>query len=501
MPEFAVAPNLTNTLALIERLPLLDKPANAITYSTPTLMFVVYIPSKMGGVLQVGCTKAGAKVVVETMDGNSIANLDGRLIAPAQMFECPIRPGQYQWFTVLVGNVSGSYGMWAKFFEIGIAREADSDTSDPLIPWNFWYFPNANKTSETERLLKEYRKAYRKARLEDRDALRKAYREAYREPHRLACDRTAWAGQALQPCQKYEKAFGVTDVLKWEKLNHDNADGNAGLWWGHCHNAAPASMIFKTPPADGKTFNNVAFLCEELKFFATEYFGNYGQEENTSWGLPEKIGKDGKPISRSGPFQENKPSDDPSSDASKGFGSLIGDFHRFLQEWLLFERRPLLMDLRDAYGGDHSAVWNQAIYRYVAQMWETPGSNNWKDITLYTTLNANQDWFKPDSSGLPATAVKSRLGGGRDAAPDSAIRRDEWLSYRLIFKDDGTVDSKNPKNRWYSVKSKEGTDLHAPRFIFVPKKPATSPAQNGDGNPEIKSSNVFKLLELRDRFK
>ena len=238
MPEFPVAPNLTNTLALIERLPLLESPADALTFSTPTLMFVVYIPSKMGGVLRVGCTKPGARVVVETIDGKSITDLDGNAIAPAQTFVCPIPVNQYQWFMVFVGKVSGSYGMWATFAEIGTAREADNDSSDPLIPWNFWYFP-------------------------------------YGGPG-VNPDFTAWGSALLRPCQKYESDFEETDVFSWEKDHHDNADGKAQGWWGHCHNSAPASMIFKTPPAAGKKFNKETFLCEELKFFATEYFGRQG---------------------------------------------------------------------------------------------------------------------------------------------------------------------------------------------------------------------------------
>lgn len=357
---------------------------------------------------------------------------------------------------VLVGNVSGAYKMWALFWEIGVAREANNDTSEPLIPWNFWYFP-------------------------------------YGGPG-VNPDFTAWGSSKLQPCQRYEKAFGGTDVFSWEKDNHDNKDGTAQGWWGHCHNSAPASMIFKTPPEGGTTFNKVNFLCEELKFLATEYFGSAGQIEYI-WGLP---GPD-----RTGFFQENKPSDDP-----KRFGTLIGDFHHNLQSQILFKRIPLLMDLRDATGGDHSAVWNQAIYKYTAQMCETPGSENWKDVTFKTTLNANDDRLKGDftSSGLPATIEDGPVGGGHDAVPDSsadAIRRDEFLVYRMIFKDDGTVDSANANNRWFNVTlSGKNTDLHAPRFMFAPKKPAMkSAAEKPDGNPHIAISDVLKVLELRDRFK
>jgi len=346
--------------------------------------------------------------------------------------------------------------MWATFSEIGIAREADRDTADPLIPWNFWYFPYGGTGVDPKF--------------------------------------TAWGGTVLQPCQRYERDSGVTDVYSWEVAHHDNADGKAQGWWGHCHNAAPASMVFKTPPAAGKKFHIETFLCEELKFFATEYYGRQGTDDFV-WGLPGT-----GPMNRQGFFQEHKPSADP-----KKFGTVIGDFHRQLQTQLLLKRLPLLMDLRDASGTDNSAVWNQAIYKYTAKMWETPGTNNWLDVTLETKLNANEDSMRPDlsSSGLPAVQVPNPLGGGPDAIPDTSpgtIRRDQTLDYHLFFKEDGTVDSANAHNEWYGVTlDKDGTDLYAPRFIFAPKKPTGK--SGGDGNPKIVLADALLLLELRDRFK
>jgi len=203
-------------------------------------------------------------------------------------------------------------------------------------------------------------------------------------------------------------------------------------------------------------------------------------------------------MGRSGFFQENKPSADP-----KKFGTLIGDFHRSLQNQILLKRLPLLMDLRDATGSDNSAVWNQAIYKYTAQMWETPASNNWLDITLKTTLNANDDRMNGNcsSTGVPANITPNPLGGGPDAVPAAgAIRRDQSLGYHLFFKEDGTLDSGNAKNEWSSVTlDSNGTDLHSPRFMFAPKKPAGN--SSPDGNPNIVVSDVLLLLELRDRFK
>ena len=455
MKTIYVASNLTNSIGLFRRLPLLENESSALAV-TGLGFFITYVPSKYGGILEVGCSDAKAKVLVRYKDpnGSPLKDLDNKEISAAQRFVYPVRPGEHGWYFIFVGNVSGTYRVWATFKEVGLAREGNSDNDDPLIPWNFWYFPNAASMKE----------------------------------------KTAWGSSTLQPCQKYE-AFGKANVLTWEKQHHNDPSGTAGGWWGHCHNAAPASMIFQEPPAAGIKHNGVDFLCEELKFFATEFYGRFGNDK-FNWGLPGT-----GPMGRSGFYQQHKPSENP-----KRFGKHIGVFHNNLIKTILKGRMPVMMDLRDSSGSDDSAVWNQAVYKYEAHFFETTPHSDWMDLQVKTILRANEDVLYNDyrSSGTPAKIVANgpRAGGlPKDAVPDPAKpKRDQVLRYRLIFKTNGTFYEKHKNNSWDSV-TLEGNsvELYAPRFIFEPTKPTGN--SSPDGNPGIDKSDVLTLLKLRDRFK
>src|SRR5262249_941170 len=177
--------------------------------------------------------------------------------------------------------------------------------------------------------------------------------------------------------QHYDTAFGNTGLQDWEKANHNHPGGTAEAWEGHCHNSAFAAFYFVTPPPAGKTVNGVLITCEEIKFLGTEFVGHKKVRTNT-WILPGP--------NRSGPFHEKTPSDDP-----KLFSTEVGKFHKAMRDALLLERMPVIMDLRNSAGGDHSEVWNQAVYRYETHYWETLPQNDWLDIQVRTNLNANED--------------------------------------------------------------------------------------------------------------
>ena len=446
--EVDVAPNLINTLNPAVRLPLLESRAVGLTFEGTFGVFRTWVPSRFGGELEVGCDKPGAEVVV-TFQDNPVVDAAGAPVPKGSTVKCTVPAGQFGWHDIAVGKVSGSYRMWATFSEIGIAREG----ADPLIPWNFWYFPYARSQAEF----------------------------------------TAWGSSGLHPCTKYETAFGRSGVLQWELDHHNDPSGTQLGWVGHCHNSAPASIIFKTPDPAGKTVGGVAFSCEELKYFAAEFYGRKGND-HFGWGLPETG-------FRKGFFQEHKPEDNP-----KRFGTLIPDFHKAFRSLLRDDQRAGFMDLRDISGGDHSAVWNQAIYKYVAQMWETTPHGDWHDIQVRTTLFGNEDKIPGDfsSSGSPARITATGPGPGgtpKDTFQDSStpIFRNEILRYRLIYKPDGEINAKHAKNEWQSAETEDGTGLHAPRFLFVVDKPTGN--SDPDGNTQIDLGDIPALLELRDVFK
>jgi hypothetical protein len=299
----------------------------------------------------------------------------------------------------------------------------------------------------------------------------------------------------LKPCQKYEAAFGKTGVFDWEKAHHNDPSGTAEAWEGHCHNSAPASMIFATPPAGGVTHNGQHFLCEELKFFATEFYGREGVFDYV-WGLPGHGS-----MGRQGFYQENKPADDPVR-----FGKIIGEFHSQLTRQLLQGREPVMMDLRNESGADHSEVWNQAVFKYEAHLSETKPHSDWTDITVRTVLRANADIMPAGfvSSESPANIVATGpKPGGKPKDTESSTatyKRDQELKYRLIYKNSGKISERNKKNRWFGV-TLEGkpTELHAPRFMFKAEKPTGNITP--DGNPLIDKTDVLTLLKLRDRYK
>lgn len=462
-----------------QRLPLMEDPSKALTFSIVTISialpgserkthalsgwFEIYVPSRYGGVLEVGCSEPAADVsLIRRGATTPLKDLAGNPLQPADRVAYPVRPGEFGWFDVSVGKLpqSGTYRMWATFREIGLAREDNTDDAEPLIPWNFWYFP---------------------------------YGGARRE-------QTAWGSATLQPLQKYEQAFGKAGVLAWEKANHNDPAGTRQGWEGHCHHASHASVLFKPPPPQGVAFNGVQFSCEELKLLATEFAGNTRNWKHV-WQLPGIPGVIDL-------LRGEKPGQAKSAASKKMFGNEAARFHKVIQEYLIQDRKALVMDLGQESGVSPYELWNQAVYRYESRFWETPSSGDWKDIQVEATLYANQDLIPANfaSSGLPASIVaQGPLPGGKPHTVTSNTTtpgRDEVLRYRLIFKDDGQIndDPNEVKNEWYSVKDPTGKiDLWAPRYIAEPGKPSTTVAS--DGNVKVDSADVLRLLELRDRFK
>src|SRR5262249_25019691 len=145
-----VAPNLLNSVGLWRRLPLVEAASDALSFEGPGL-FRTWIPSNLGGLMEVACDQEDAQVTVShPKPSDVVKDLAGKPIPPKKKsFLYPVRLGEHGWFYIAVGKTSGAYTMRARFWEIGLARDADNDDSDPLIPWNFWYWPNAASMQES----------------------------------------------------------------------------------------------------------------------------------------------------------------------------------------------------------------------------------------------------------------------------------------------------------------------------------------------------------------
>src|SRR5262249_29188995 len=110
------------------------------------------------------------------------------------------------------------------------------DSDPPLIPWTFWYWPTAKGNAFWD----------------------------------LAGDVMARFGKAFgknpNDCKSAEQTDHVTDPV---------SDIPYFDWQGHCHLAAPASILFEEP-RDTK-HNGQSFDQADLKFLALEYWGNFGK--------------------------------------------------------------------------------------------------------------------------------------------------------------------------------------------------------------------------------
>ncbi len=439
-----VGPNIMNTIDVARRLPLVRSRSDAKHFTESPGFHALFLPTNLGGRLRIGFadTKQDAKkkrlgVVdphgnVHTRDESGEVRIDIEVLRRGNGL-----------FQIAVYDETQDYRLYAMFEESGTARQADKK---PLIPWNFWYFPFA--------------------------ASRK--------------DESAWGGTELQPLQKYERAFKETGVLAWEKAHHGDPTKSRPEWQGHCHLAAPASVMFVNPPAEGLEYNGVEFLAEELKFYAAEFVGRFGRFEKV-YELPTKDGH------RGGVLQEKKPSESPEVFGAARDG--IVELLRMLRRELQVKGRALIMDLRDATGLDPTEVWNHAVYRYVTRYWQPDVA----DPTLTDgscAVFANGDFYSGIvSSGMPARTT-TRDG---EAVIDHLESHEKRVSeFTVRFTADGEHDANAAENRWKATRSPIA-DTFAPRFAVAVSKPANSVVEPF-GNPRIDPKHVLELLQLRPEF-
>src|SRR5579871_3228013 len=97
--EIDVAPNLLNTLNPTVRLPLLEDMTKALPFEGTFGVFRTWIPSRFGGVLEVGCDQAGAQIVV-TYQKNPTVDAAGNPVPKAAKVTCTVSPGQFGWFEI-----------------------------------------------------------------------------------------------------------------------------------------------------------------------------------------------------------------------------------------------------------------------------------------------------------------------------------------------------------------------------------------------------------------
>lgn len=422
--------------------------------------FRVFVPSNAGGFLRVKIEvpldfdQPGAKLRIISADQKH----HDVFLKPDQQEgskTVEVNAGQRDRnYTIIVNAERSWFRVSAEYYEHGVARNEDGSAA---IPWNFWYFPYSIEDSE----------------------------------------RTAYASSALRPFQKYEKAFGRERVLEWERTFHADLAAKYEAWEGHCHNAAPASIMFEAPPADGKVHNGIHFTCEELKLLATEFAGTH-KGYTDEWYLGGGKAADAALVN-------SRPSEDPET-----FGPSLVSLLEFLRTHLRTRGFALHMELRDERGQAAKEKWNHAVYEYKMPLWQDD-PNDHRLVQGMLELRANLDHLNDDfsSSGFPAKpTLKFGHAWTKDGTPE--LRR---LEFQLRFLESGRVSRASPENRWTDIstilwdddarKSRVVRGLFAPRLALKLSAPAATmqPVSSiHDGNRAVVGKDVLALLDLKPKY-
>ncbi len=440
--SLAVAPNNTNTLARpIRRIRL---GMNEIDPGGLT-QWQIWIPSRGGGKLDI-THDAGSNLAFLTLAGDPVKSAAGKLSVTVP------RDGHGWYFICSDGNAGT---LTCTFTQTAWSRVSADADADPLIPYNFYYYPYDIQGSAHARVL---------------DTIARY---------------TSWSGRQPQYC------------VDWEKNHHCMPPGtpNSGFE-GHCHQAAAASAFFPSPP-DVTTiggfliFGGEDFDCEQSKILRMEYFGNCGNVHR-EWSMPGWLGTSAedsllsylKPGGDKGKCKEELLAgltsvfgpevaelrvaqlskqiggdSEIQGSVTRMFGYAAADFYEALVTHMLFDGQPLLSNLRvfHVIWASARGVWNHALFHYEAVFVETPGSDDPRDMTMLCTISANVDEPPPWKQELPADIV----GGIVVPSSDGLVCRRWEHRWRLFFTDKGRA-SANVLSQWISCQGVGTAEMFAP---------------------------------------
>ncbi|QEH32975.1 hypothetical protein OJF2_14670 [Aquisphaera giovannonii] len=254
--------------------------------------------------------------------------------------------------------------------------------------------------------------------------------------------------QTPSPLLKYDQLFG-TSARWWEAVNSQNKD--ISRWPGHCLGGAVASILMNEPvPAPG-----TGLTKDELKALWAELGENH---------LNHRIGDYATDIPPGPPR--------PGPDECDWKAPRV---HAMLETHIRGQKQALLGNMR-AFPprGTINEVWNQGIYKYVAQFKAIPGRGE-RAVNVKLELHTN--------SG-------SMLNGADDK--DRVI----LYEYNIVYGLDGQVDETNPGAAdWVSV---GGEALFAPLNVLE----VVQTVWQGH-NPYVTEANV-RALDMAnggDRFR
>jgi hypothetical protein len=482
-----VAPLTTNTLTTpARRLPLgMDTAAPA----GPTL-WRAWIPTFYGGEFRVTHT-AATSIEIRKPTGEVLAKGTRDV---AHKFAL----GQFG--EVFVAVDGGAGVLTATLTQTYWSRKKPDLTADPLLPWNFFYWP--------------------------------------------ASSGDTFANKALWVMRRYAWAIGSDPAAAedFEKTTHQ-IPGAAG-WAGHCHNAAPASALFEQPQTTTLTHTahaGVAFDQEEMEFLGTEYCGSFAMF-GTAWVLG--IGYPLKPWDLLGYLKPGGPKTEAAlADAlDMQFGASAGDdaqraavkeqtkqlaativsnaggadpfaswmqlafgvngamFLTALQACLAGFGVPLISNMRSYYGASGpEQVWNQAFFYYQMTFVETPDWGDERCMQLECNVYSNIDHYP--STGLPGT-----VNAAKEVTPGTSSRDCQRYAhtFRIGFDRTGSVNVADQRNEWRGIQNDSGEQLYPPtelNYLIRPSAtPITSRSGYGRGNPVV-GTELLQFLSINERFR
>jgi len=487
--DFPVAPNLDNTFGpLIKRLPLGRSARSPLRSS----FFRVWVPTEAGGKLTVRHT-AGGTVELQRPLGTPISPRK-RVVEHVIKDELNT---EYGWYYVKA--VGAPVEVDCTFQQVGFAREGPSDDDAPLIPYNFWFWPTAQKATLGGGMVEDNK----------------------------------FVKQAVDVLARYCKITGQngTSAGMWEAIKHQKPEGMG--WEGHCHHAAPASILFHAPAS--KVIEGVAFDKEEIEYLATEFFGNFGGYRLV-WHLdvlapPLRFPliaylKPGLPKTREDLIRGLSPEIGETAAGlvdlwikdfsgmeeilERSFAKAARTFYGKLVNQMLRRKHPLMANMR-AYDG-HSGpeeVWNQALFWYEATFREAdpieiPGAppvEAERVIEVTCRLFANED--KYPSTGLPGYVKNNETIPYHDKVHPSLLYVYTW---RFVFDDRGMV-ADDPRGAWLHARNAFDEEIFPPTYLAVvdapqpERRPEIPGYETMVGNPMVGRELLsLGLIQMRKRY-
>lgn len=464
-------------------------------------------------------TNTGGDLTVTHLDGGTvdIRRPLGKVVgARAKSVNYEVKAGEFGEFFVIAKGKAVKEGVLCTFFQTSFSREGAGDSDQPLIPWTFWYWPTAKGNPHWEKaldIMSRFGKAF---------------------------------GKDPANCRSAEETDHVTAELPSKKWD----------WQGHCHLAAPSSILFEEPPPQPTSINGQSFSQDEMKFLALEYFGNFGHLLlPVAWelkrGAKVKVNKNlerclthyfkpgaGKTRDAFVDGLKSEPNfkkpeekwDDPTlnqelgkladiyiennggvggfeAQIDKWQGGEAAEFYQALIDYMRVKKHPLVANMR-AYYPDRGPrdVWNHALFWYEAFYLERiPDTKageleDENDLIISCVLRVNLD--DDLKRGLPAKILDNK------SIPLDDTSHGYTNLWRIHFDGSGKIAMDHDRNEWIYIRNAASQELYTPtklQAVAAPSKTRATDPNLGPldlGNKFVGTELVDKgLLKIRKRYR